>query len=788
MSNPKTEKIMKKLLYSVLALAGIFAVSCNKEIEAPVAPEHNGNTHKVTLKAAFANEGATRTEYANNKTFSWVEGDVVYVRCLNEEEEKWYWAPFVAETSGEVTDLTGEVDDGYEPYDVAVYVPGDNYVGSAYYNESTVRVVAPISYHEDGYGLVEASDGNSPYWNSVEIPSDNPLSLLPLVSVTKDETLYFQTAMGVLKLNLTDVPAAADHVRITSADNGALGNYLMVQDGEIRMSEPWYSDEGQRYATSFAEYYFEPVSDGKVSFLMPLPVGTLVADSTVELLDSEGNVLFTKSFKKDVVIARNKITELVELSAKVEWKSIGTGKYYDSYIWNLAGWTADEYVDVEIFQDASDDKTFRISSPYGAAAKKFNYTPAGTVVPASDVLTLKISKDDYVDYGDHQTGVYDADYDEGTMFFHPKNYFGIGRNLVAKYGADGIPANIILAPVYEWETAGYWTSSNFVFDNDVIQILFPGVNAPVDLTSFIAYGEIVDDTPSQAVATASIEFGADMATAKLVIAANEDDARAAIAAGTQVTEATEEGSYEVLFPADAPSGDYQVYALVSPKEGFTAAAADLIASTTFKYIRSDQDLGYKIDDIVGTYESTQIWIAYYKGGWQWEKGHSYLVIEESDDDLLGNVMITEVAADTEQGGYDLYPNTDNVAPIYGTFNTRSGELSFDPCQPLYESTANGDYWTLVGEREDYGSNFFMSAPGSMESIGRSFIGSLDPATLSLEGYYRIVGGSPGVNIAYTRQEESEAAANAAPAKRRTPNCVEKAYGFGVPKAAVPMIR
>ena len=45
-----------------------------------------------------------------------------------------------------------------------------------------------------------------------------------------------------------------------------------------------------------------------------------------------------------------------------------------------------------------------------------------------------------------------------------------------------------------------------------------------------------------------------------------------------------------------------------------------------------------------------------------------------------------------------------------------------------------------------------------------------------------------VNIAYTRQEESEASANAAPAKRRTPNCVEKAYGFGVPKAAVPMIR
>lgn len=779
---------MKKLLYSVLALAGILAVSCNKEVEAPVAPEHNGPTHTVTLKAAFAQEGVTRTEYANNKTFSWVEGDVVYVRCLNESDEKWYWAPFTAETSGATTDLTGEVEDGYEPYDVAVYVPGEDYVGSAYYNESTVRVVAPISYHEDGYGLTEGSDGKTPYWNSVEISAESPLSLLPLVSVTKDDVLYFQTAMGALKLNLTDVPAEADHVRITSADNGALGNYLMVQEGEIRMSEPWYSDNGQRYATSFAEYYFQPVSDGKVSFVMPLPVGTLVAGSQIDVMDADGKVLFSKSFKKDVVIARNKVTELVSLSAKVEWKSIGMGKYLDTYIWDLAGWTADQYVDVEIFQDASDNKNFRIMNPYGAAAEKFNYTPAGTVVPASEVLALTITKDDYVDYADHQTGVYSSTYDEGTLFFHPKNYFGIGRNLVAKYGADGIPANIILAPVYEWENSGYWTAGNYVFDNNVIQILFPGVNTPVDLSSFIAYGEIVDDTPAQAVATASIEFGADMASAKLVIASSESDARAAIAAGTQVTDAAEEGSYEVLFPADAPSGDYQVYALVSPKEGFTAAAADLISSTTFKYIRSDEDLGYKIEDIIGTYQSTTIWIAYYKGGWQWEQGHHFIVIEESDDDLLGNVMISEVAADTDQGGFDLYPNTDNVAPIYGTFNTRSGELSFEPNQPLYESTANADYWTLVGEREDGGSDFFMSAPGSIESIGRSFIGSLDPSSLSLQGYYRIVGGSPGVNIAYTREAESSAPAKAAPAKRHTPNCVEKVYGSKVPTASVPFIR
>ena len=791
MSNLKRMKIMKKLLYSVLALAGILAVSCNKEVEAPVAPERTGNTHTVTLKAAFAPEGETRTAYANNKTFSWVAGDVVYVRCLNEETDKWYWAAFTADNAGAETTLTGEVEDGYAPYDVAVYVPGDNYVGSSYYNGSSIRVVAPISYHQDGYGLTQGSDGNSPYWNSVSISSDSPLSRLPLVSVTKgegdDEVLYFQTAMGALKVNMTGVSAEATHVRITAAE-GCLGNYLMVQDGEIRMSEPWYDESGQRYATSFTEFYFKPVSDGNVSFVMPIPVGTLPAGSTFAIMDENDEVLYTKTVQKDIVVARNKVTELAAFSAVSDWKSLGKGKYYDDYIWDMAGWTAEEYVEVEIFQDETNKNSFRIASPYGAAAKHFSYTPAGTVVPASEFLTLTITKEDYVEYSDHQTGVYDEDYEEGTLMMHPNSYFGNGRNIVAKYGSDGLPANILLAPIYDWPTAGYWTGSNLVYDNNVVQILFPGVSTAVDLQSYVTYGEIVDDTPAQAVASFSIEFGSDMASAQVVIAADEASARAAIAAGTNVTSIDKDGEgLEVMFPADAPSGDYKVYALVAPKDGFTAAAADLISSITFKYIRADEDLGYELSDLVGTYESEEIYIAYYSGGWQWEKGHRYIVIEESDDDLLGNIVITEIAADTEKGGFDLYPNTENVMPIYGTFNTRSGEIRFEPNQPLYEHSTNGDYWTLVGDDEDGGCSFFMSAPGAIESIGRNYIGSLDPTTLTLAGYYRIIGGYSGVNIKYTLMEEDESGAPAlAPSAKRPTNYVELNPSTVRPRVSIPV--
>ena len=779
MSNPKERKIMKKLLYSALALVGIFAVSCNKEMnladETPVVP---ANKHKVTIKASIGDD--TRTAYANERTFSWVEKDSIYVMTQNEAEEMLRLEVFYAKSSGATVEFEGEVEDGFEPYAVAFYTAADSYVAFGGEDDGNIYLNMPGSTYIDG--------DNTKYYT---VSSSNPLANLPLLGFQdEDGTYFFRSAMGVLKFTFTDLDASAKWFELAASDGQMLQGQFAIdfENGVVSRDgarEGTYEYNGRTYRYSYSNlfYNFTPASDGTVSIYVPVPLGTLGAGAKVSIMDADNNVLFERTTTKDIEIARNKVTELAPVKAKYEWKSLGTGKYLDTYIWDMAGWTADEYVDVDIYQDASNPNTYRIVSPYGAAATKFHYTPAGTVTPASDALTITITPEDYVEYPDHQTGVYSSTYEEGTMFFHPKNYYGNGRNIVAKYDANGVPANVLIAPVYEWEEAGYWTASNFVFSNDVIQILFPGVTVPVDLSSFVSYGEVVDDDPAQPVASFSIEFGPDMASAQVVIAEDEDAARAALAAGTNVTSVDKDGQYEVLFPANAPSGDYKVFALVSPKDGFTAAAADLVSSTTFKYISSDEDKGYEISDIEGVYESETIWIAYYSGGWQWEKGKHYIVIEESDDDLLGNIMITEVAADTEEGGFDLYPNTDNVAPIYGTFNTRSGEISFEPCQPLYESTQNGDYWTLVGERDDSGCNFFMSEAGKIESIGRNYIGSLDPTTLTLQGYYRIIGGSYGVNIAYTRQVEEENAVAAAPAKRRSMNYVEVASGRIVPFTA-----
>ena len=675
MSNWKRMKIMKKLLYSALALVGILAVSCNKETEAPqTAPERSGKTHTVTLKAAFAEEGETRTAYTNNKTFSWVAGDVVYVRCMN-EEYYWYWAPFTADNSGAETTLTGEVDEGYEPYDVAVYVPGEDYVETEYYNGSSVRVVAPISYHENGYGLDVDSDGDTtPYWNSVSIDSANPLSRLPLVSVTKNDVFYFQTAMGALKVNMTGVSAEATHVRITTAD-GCIGNYLMVQDGEIRMSEPWYDEDGQRFATSFAEYYFQPVSDGNVSFVMPLAVGTLPVGSTFSILDENDNVLYTKTVRKDITIARNKVTELVAFNAQSDWKSVGMGKFYDSYVWEEAGWTAGEYVDVEIFQDASNPGIFRIASPYGAAATHFNYTPAGTVVPADEYLTLTITED-YVSYPDHNTGVYDAYYGEGTLLIHPLYYFGIGRNIVAKYGAKGLPANILLAPIYYWPDAGYWTEDTFVNDNDVIQILFPGASS-LDLNAVVSFVEISNDDPAAAIALADVVLGSDIVSAKLVVAADAKDAVAALSDPDLVTSVSATGEYEVKLPANAPSGDYYVYLQTTPAEGLTEVAVQLASSEKFYFTNKDEDLGLDVSVLYGTWS----------GGIYWKYGSWYdttinFTFAETDDPFSGDVLVTEIWGE------------EAVFPVYAWFDGKTGVLTMPGAQPWYLQAVNGTTYAV----------------------------------------------------------------------------------------------
>ena len=69
---------MKRLFYGAFALSALFAISCTKEAEAPVATEERAvGSRTCTLQATISGE-ETRTAYTDFKKFTWLSGDPVH--------------------------------------------------------------------------------------------------------------------------------------------------------------------------------------------------------------------------------------------------------------------------------------------------------------------------------------------------------------------------------------------------------------------------------------------------------------------------------------------------------------------------------------------------------------------------------------------------------------------------------------------------------------------------------------------------------------------------------------
>ena len=327
-----------------------------------------------------------------------------------------------------------------------------------------------------------------------------------------------------------------------------------------------------------------------------------------------------------------------------------------------------------------------------------------------------------------------------------------------KYLSDGTtPANIAIAPVVRWPVSGYWTSTNLINNDGLLQIIFPGA-ALVDISANVRYVEVVDDTPATAKIKVSVLMGDDLTAVKMVVAANATDAAAAYAAGTKVTTVTASGEAEVALPDDPKTGDYFIYFTTVLSDGINAIAAHTEEEAgSFKYVNPNDDAGWTLDDLVGTYKSNNMYIAYYSGGWQWGSSDNFytFVVEESDDPAMGDVKITSVVCTTAQSGFAL-TTTAEYGPIYGYFNTATGAFTVPGGQPLFWSTASAPVlWT--GGREDHGIDFYLDKAGHLVSSGRQYI-SVYPYSGSS---YRILGGS-NVDQQFTRQDTSSSAPAAAP--------------------------
>ena len=782
MFNLKKAKTMKRILLGVLALAGLFAVSCNKEIEMPgEEPVNPAATHTVTIRASFGEE--TRTAYANDKTFSWVKSDTILVYVANEETNKAYLAEFLAQDSGATAEFVGEVEDGFVPAGIAFYTAAGSY---ATWDQENFYVNLPGT---------TAIDDDSFYYH---VDSSNPMSNVPLMGYEVESGVFqFRTLTGVLKFNLTGLDPAARYFELSATGTNKLQGHFALdlengtlnldggREGTFTYKDSDGTEQTARYSYSNLYYHFLPDADGNATIYVPVPVGKLNAGATLSILDAEGSLLFEKKTEKDIQVTRNKLLEIASLKADFNWVSLGTGKFTDAYIFYDFGATEDlVYVDVEIQKNSDVPGAYRLVRPYEAAVKALTgsvpadfsagaYFNFRTLQVGESVYGTPVTVADQIIYDEYVTGMIEPDSQTPYSLTHPSMWtkFGTenswGRNEIVKYQKNGTPAIVMVGPIYLWGDYGFWTgNSSYHLSSKNFQIFFPGVSVQaIDWDSSVSYTELLDDSPEQAIASVKLAMGPDVNYAELVIAQDEAAALAALASSTGVTDALSSGNYEVAFPANASSGEYKVYAYIHPDEDvYTAASNLLIASQTFRYFNSNDDLGFTVADLVGDYISEPLYCYYYReesGGFEWGISDAdviYIHIEESDDDFSGNVMIT--AMGTLWGSGSMAPNSDNVFNIYGTFNTRSGQAFFESGAPFYDL----DYQnTAIAPCSDFsGETPFefildMDKETLTYTTGQIYYMAYNMVSGQITGYYQVTGGYPDTPVTlYKFELEDEA--------------------------------
>ena len=239
---------MKKLIYSIFALAGILAVSCSKEVEAPVAPaDESAKTYTTYTYKGIIGED-TRTAYANDKTFSWKAGDKIDVFTYNESTGYTQITPFEAQEDGVTTTFVGDVEDGFVPGALAVYPDNTGFINS----EEAVYLPSYIIIDGDSEDYYNAS-------------SANPLENLVLVGrVNEEQTAYaFKTAMGAVKFTFKDLPAGSKFLRINAPEK--ISGYFNIDENDLLTNESavdgTYTDsEGRErsYSNNNIWYEFTP--------------------------------------------------------------------------------------------------------------------------------------------------------------------------------------------------------------------------------------------------------------------------------------------------------------------------------------------------------------------------------------------------------------------------------------------------------------------------------------------------------------------------------------------------
>lgn len=652
---------MKKILLFTAALA--IMASCVKEnaIETP-------SEGSYTIHASIAD--VTKTAYSASGVFTWKTNDVArVVVCKAAEPHNADHYDFKAQADGASVDFksNGEPDWTTWPKSGFALYPALSHGGSA----GNLTVTLPDTY------TVTGSD-----FTAIGIPM--------IGTEVADDDWSFKTAVGVLKVQLTNVPVAARKLVITDDYNRLAGTWPLdatAASNGLDMSEC----VGGTYSVTVN--FPQQTAGSTIDVYVPIPVGTLSIGTTFDVQQSDGTSIKLMTTTKTIPVVRNKIQPITGISVE-DWVSVGTGKYMDDhgfYYLGDDGRSASDYVDVEIEKHATEAGRYRIQTPYASCTDV-----AAGLPDAAEYLYI-----DIIDAGRGIVANHSYKYDGGSYIMFDAPYWGYDalyhNSRIINYDGSGDPANIQLAPYY------YDFYSANCAQNPKIEIVFPG-STPM-LANAFGYAGATTATYDSGDVTVSMAYPAT--SVKVKAATSIDAAAKALMDGTYDLEFTASGTQALTGLASLTSY-YLVYQVETAANGYTLKKGGSFMTgeeipLNASMISVNVDAGDRdgnhydgsgpgalVDNDTDTFWHTPYYTAAYLAYWQGEGYFSNITgtpYEFADLDATYGAFI------------DIDLDSETVTNFQVRACLRSASSDF-PKHVLIYTSPDHSVWTKVGEVEN----------------------------------------------------------------------------------------
>ena len=540
-----------KYLLPIFTLALIVA-GCNKaDIDTPSNNDGPQATEQLaTLKAEIVN---SKTSYDDEGKFSWVAADKITVVVWNDGSTDGtklnaldHYTYNNSTGAGVTATFTGSaINSPWNELGVALY-PNKNV--------STYNCLQEAGAYDTGLQVTVNQE--------IRPTLDNPLEVVPLIGRKNAQGVYqFKTAMGILKVTVSDIPADAYYLYLQdpSSSYAFSGTFAVGDQDEIR-AEDAVSPSGNAFKKTVA---FVPEAAGETrTFYIPIPTGTIPAGVQLKLdrgYPTYENVM-TKTFTKPVTITANHVTPLAAVVAE-SWTSLGTGKFMDDNGFYATSGTS-PHVSVTIEQNDNDSDRYRVVNPYQAYMDLKNISP--DVDTPDPYFYFTIKEDGSVEYSNYYTSLYYY----GPWYQDQYGVFSIVQsstvstntwnNFVLKSDGSGNPLNVQIAP-------GYVAKGKIVANctqNPKIEIVFPGGTEMMTIANYANNGTV---TYADGVLTANVGnyvsairvvLASDLASGVAALKAGGSGIITFTASGTETLTGYENGSYRMVYVVETDGHGY----------------------------------------------------------------------------------------------------------------------------------------------------------------------------------------------------------------------------------------